>query len=124
MDDMMNKTVMIVDDSFFMRNILRGIVREKGYVVVAEASSGIEAMKNLHSHNPDLILLDIILPDSNGLDLLQSIIKARPGASVVICSGIGQDMVIQKALDFGARAFIQKPFTPEKVIEIIESLEA
>jgi len=119
----MNKTVMIVDDSFFMRNILRGIVQEKGYVVVAEASSGIEAMKNIYARKPDIILLDIILPDSNGLDLLQSIRKARPEASVILCSAIGQDMVIQKAMDYGAKAFIQKPFTPEKVIEIIESLE-
>ena len=119
----MKRTVMIVDDSLFMRNILRGILNEKGYVVVAEAASGIEAMKNLHTHNPDLILLDIILPDSNGLDLLQSIINTCPQASVVACSAIGQDQVIQKALDLGARAFIQKPFTPEKVIEILESLE-
>ncbi len=118
----MNRTVMIVDDSLFMRNILRGIVKEKGYVVVAEAASGIEAMKNLHTHNPDLILLDIILPDSNGLDLLESIIRARPQTSVVACSAIGLEQVMQKALDLGAKAFIQKPFTPEKVIEILESL--
>ena len=118
----MAQTVMIVDDSLFMRNILRGIVKEKGYVVVAEAGSGIEAMKNLHTHNPDLILLDIILPDSNGLDLLESIIRARPQASVVACSAIGQEQIIQKALDLGAKAFIQKPFTPEKVIETLESL--
>jgi two-component system chemotaxis response regulator CheY len=118
----MNQTVMIVDDSFFMRNILRGILKEKGYVVVAEAASGIEAMKNLHTHKPDIILLDIILPDSNGLDLLQSIIKARPQSYVVVCSAIGQELVIRKALDLGAKAFIQKPFTPEMVIEILESL--
>lgn len=119
----MNKTVMIVDDSLFMRNILRGIVTGKGYLVVAEAASGIEAMKNLYTYTPDLILLDIILPDSNGLDLLQSIIKARPAASVVVCSGVGQESVIRKALDSGAKAFIPKPFTPEKVIEIIDGLE-
>lgn len=114
---------MIVDDSLFMRNILRGIVKEKAFNVVAEAASGIEAMKNLHTHNPDIIILDIILPDSNGLDLLQSIIKARPLSSVVVCSAIGQEQVIQKALEHGAKAFIQKPFTPEKVIEVLESLK-
>ncbi|MBI5485229.1 MAG: response regulator [Deltaproteobacteria bacterium] len=118
----MNQTVMIVDDSLFMRNILRGIVQEKGYVVVAEAASGIEAMKNLHTHKPDLILLDIVLPDSNDLELLESIVAARPQAAVVLCSAIGQEDVIRKALDIGAKAFLQKPFNPEKVIQVLENL--
>ncbi len=119
----MSRTVMIVDDALFMRNVLRGIVVEKGYIVVAEAASGIETMKNLHTHQPDIILLDIILPDSNGLDLLQSITGSYPKSKVVVCSAIGQEQVIQKALDLGAKAFIQKPFKPEKVIEVLESLE-
>jgi two-component system chemotaxis response regulator CheY len=119
----MSRTVMIVDDSLFMRNILRGILAEMGYIVSAEAASGIEAMKNLHTNHPDIILLDIILPDSNGLDLLESIITACPDSKVVVCSSIGQAPVIQKSLDLGAKAFIQKPFTPEKVAEVLKSLE-
>ena len=118
----MSRTVMIVDDSVFMRKILRGILVEKGYIVAAEAASGIEAMRNLHSSHPDIILLDIILPDSNGLDLLESIIAACPNTKVVVCSSIGQPLVMQKSLDLGAKAFIQKPFTPEKVAEVLESL--
>jgi two-component system chemotaxis response regulator CheY len=120
----MSATVMIVDDAIFMRSILRGILKDKGFTVVAEAASGIEAMKNLHTHNPDIILLDIILPDANGLDLLESILKARPQAKVVVCSSIGQEAIIKKAVDNGAKGFIQKPFTPEKVIEVLQSLEA
>lgn len=119
----MVRSVMIVDDALFMRNILRGIVVGKGYVVAAEAASGLEAMKKLHSHHPDIILLDIILPDSNGLDLLQSIAVSHPQSKVVVCSAIGQDQVMQKALDLGAKAFIQKPFKPEEVIGVLESLE-
>ena len=119
----MSRTVMIVDDSLFMRKILRGILTEKGYIVVAEAASGIEAMKNLHSKHPDIIMLDIILPDSNGLDLLESIISACPDSRVVICSSIGQSQVIQKSLDLGAKAFIQKPFIPDKIAEVLENLE-
>ena len=119
----MSRTVMIVDDSLFMRTILRGILVEKGYIVAAEAASGIEAMKNLHTRHPDIILLDIILPDSNGLDLLESIISACPDSRVVVCSSIGQPQVIRKTLDMGAKAFIQKPFTPEKVAEVLKSLE-
>jgi two-component system chemotaxis response regulator CheY len=119
----MSATVMIVDDAVFMRSILRGILKDKGYTVVAEAASGIEAMKNLRTFNPDIITLDIILPDANGLDLLESILEARPKAKVVVCSSIGQEQIIKKALNHGAKAFIQKPFTPEKVIEVLQSLE-
>ena len=119
----MGRTVMIVDDSLFMRNILRGILSEKGYIVAAEAASGIEAMRNLHTAHPDIILLDIILPDSNGLELLESIISTCPDSQVVVCSSIGQEQVMQKSLDLGAKAFIQKPFTPEKIAEVLESLE-
>lgn len=118
----MSQTVMIVDDSLFMRKILRGILTEKGYTVTTEAASGIEAMKNLHTSHPDIIILDIILPDSNGLDLLESMIAACPNSKVVVCSSIGQSLVIQKSIDLGARAFIQKPFTPEKIAEVLESL--
>ena len=120
----MGATVMIIDDAVFMRNILRAIMKEKGYNVIAEAASGLEAMRTLHDHQPDIIILDIILPDSNGLDLLESIIKVRPLAKVVVCSSISQEATIKKALDHGAKAFIQKPFTPEKVIHALESLEA
>lgn len=120
----MSATVMIVDDAVFMRNILRAIIKDKGYTVVAEAASGIEAMKTLHIHNPDIIILDIILPDTNGLDLLESILKICPRAKVVVCSSISQEPIIKKALDHGAKAFIQKPFTPEKVLDALESLEA
>lgn len=119
----MSATVMIVDDSFFMRNILRGILKDKGYNVVAEAASGIEAMKYLHDRQPDIMMLDIILPDTNGLDLLESILESHPRVKVVICSGIGQEPVIRKALAHGAKTFIQKPFTPEKVIEVLAGLE-
>lgn len=119
----MGKTVMIVDDSLVMRTILRGIMKERGYTVVAEAASGIETMKSLHAHSPDILILDIILPDVNGINLLDSILAIRPQTKVVICSSMGQEAVIQKAMERGAHAFLQKPFTPEKVTEALENLE-
>ena len=120
----MSATVMIVDDAIFMRSILRGIMKDKGFTVIAEAASGIEAMKNLRTCTPDIITLDIILPDANGLDLLESILEICPQAKIVVCSSIGQEQIVKKALDHGAKAFIQKPFTPEKVIEVLQSLVA
>ena len=116
-------TVLIVDDSLFMRMILRGILEEKGYLVVAEAASGIETMRRLHEHTPNIILLDIILPDSSGLDLLKSILSISPLSKVVVCSSIGQEQVIRKALDLGAKAYIQKPFSQEKIVAVLSSLE-
>lgn len=118
----MNPTVMIVDDALFMRRIMRGILEENGYQVIAEAASGIETMQRLEGNSPDVIILDIILPDANGLDLLTSILAASPSSRVVICSSIGQEPVIRKALELGAQAFIQKPLTPEKVMTALESM--
>ena len=94
----MSATVMIVDDAVFMRNILRAIIKDKGYTIDSEAASGIEAKKSLHDHNPDIVILDIILPDVNGLVLLDSILKVRPQAKVVICSSISQEPIVKKAL--------------------------
>lgn len=120
----MKPTVMIVDDALFMRKVMRGILEENGYQVVAEAASGIETMRKLHDHTPDIIILDIILPDSNGLDLLKSIFSTTPSSRVAICSAIGQEPVIRKALDLGASAYIQKPLTPEKVVSALSGMES
>lgn len=119
----MSATVMIVDDSLFMRNILCGILKSQGFLVIAEAASGLEAVRHLHELKPDIIVLDIILPDASGLELLVSILQTNPLTKVVICSAIGQEQVIQKALDLGATAFIRKPLTPERVIEVFSGLE-
>lgn len=119
----MSKTVMIIDDSLFMRNVMTGILVEKGFKVIAEAASGIEAMRILHDHKPEFILLDVILPDANGIDLILSIKSISPQSQVVICSSLGEDSTGKKALDHGAVAFIHKPFTREKVYEVLETLE-
>lgn len=112
---------LIVDDAIFMRNMLRGILQENGYETIAEAASGIEAMRKLHDLSPDIIILDIILPDINGLNLLEWILSTRPQSQVVVCSAICQETVIKKAMDLGAKGFLQKPFTPEKVIEVLSN---
>jgi len=119
---MSKATVMIVDDALFMRTILGKMLKDKGYAVVAEAASGIETMKKLHDCNPDIIFLDIILPDANGIELLDSIVKTRPQTKVILCSAIGQEAIVRKGLDLGARYYVQKPFSPEKIAEALASL--
>jgi two-component system chemotaxis response regulator CheY len=119
----MGAKVMIVDDALFIRNILGNILRELGYDVVAEAASGIEAMKKLSECSPDIIMLDIILPDANGLDLLDSILRDKPNTKVIICSAIGQEAIVKKGLERGARKYIHKPFSPEKIADTLAQLE-
>ena len=107
----MQQTVMIVDDALFIRAVLRGMLEELGYMVIAEAASGIDAMRMIRDHRPDIVFLDIILPDANGIEVLDDLHASHPELSVVICSSIGQESTVQKALQHGAKAYIQKPLT-------------
>lgn len=115
----MTATVLIVDDSLFMRTLLRRILLKNGYQIVGEAASGSETINLLKNLSPDIVMLDIILPDINGLDLIASIQSQSPASKIVICSAIGQEPVIRQAMENGAQAYLQKPFTPEQVVEAI-----
>ena len=105
-----NKSVMLVDDSKFMRNLLRKIIVSNGYYVVAEAGSGEEAVNLYKSHFPHIVLLDITLPNMNGVATLKEIKKINPNARVVMCSALGTQDLIIEALENGAEDFIVKPF--------------
>ena len=120
----MPQTVMIVDDALFIRTVLRNMLEEQGFQVLAEAASGLEAQRCLHTLKPDLIFLDIILPDANGIEILDDIRCSLPATKVIICSSISQEQTIQKALQHGAAAYLQKPFTQETVAAVLRQLEA
>lgn len=120
----MSQTVMIVDDALFIRTVLRGMLEELGYRVIAEAGSGLETQRQLHKAAPDLIFLDIILPDANGIEILDDINRSLPDTAVIICSSISQDQTIQKALQHGAAAYLQKPFTKESILALLHQLKA
>ncbi len=119
---MAKKRVMIVDDALFMRNMLRGILEEDGYEVVAEAADGGEAVITYRDVRPDIVTLDIIMPVKNGIEALREIMAMDPNARVVICSAVGQESLVQKAQDVGARDFILKPFNPDRVKEVIRRI--
>jgi len=106
----MNKTVMVVDDSRFMRSLLKRTLIDNGFNVIAEAGSGEEAVLLYDSHSPHIVLLDITLPNMNGVDTLIEIKKINPDAHVVMCSALGTQDLIIKALENGAEGFIVKPF--------------
>lgn len=115
----MKNRILIVDDSFYMRTMLKNMLTDAGYDVVGEAANGQQALEMAASAKPDLITLDVILPDNTGLDVLKGIRQNDPDVKVVMCSAVGQEVIVNEALESGASAYIVKPFSEEKVLEIV-----
>jgi two-component system chemotaxis response regulator CheY len=115
----MKNRILIVDDSFYMRTMLKNMLTDAGYEVVGEAANGQQAMEMAAATHPDLITLDVILPDNTGLDVLKGIRQEQPDVKVVMCSAVGQEVIVNEALESGATAYIVKPFSEEKVLEIV-----
>jgi two-component system chemotaxis response regulator CheY len=107
--------ILVADDASFMRQMIREIVAEEGHEVVAEASDGVEAIEQYKKHHPDLVTMDIVMPRRSGIDAVKGILEVDPTARVVMCSALGQETLVQEALQAGARDFIVKPFKPEAV---------
>ena len=115
----MKKRILIVDDSFYMRTMLKNILTDAGYEVVGEAPNGQTALQLASATKPDLITLDVILPDNTGLDVLKGIKKDQPDMKVVIVSAVGQEVIVNEAKEHGALDYIVKPFSEDKVLEIV-----
>lgn len=111
--------ILIVDDALFMRNMLKNILEEHGYTVVGEATNGVEAFAKYQELSPDLVTLDITMPDMTGLDALKAITALDPDAKVIMCSAMGQNSMVMEAIQNGAMDFLIKPFTPSKVMEAL-----
>ena len=115
----MARRVLIADDAAFMREMLRDILGHAGFEVCAEAADGNEAVACYEEHEPDLVTLDIVMPRKSGLEALREIIARDPGATVVMCSALGQEALVMEALESGARDFVVKPFKADHVIEVL-----
>lgn len=120
----MGARILIVDDALFMRNMLRNIFSESGFEVVGEAQNGDEAVEKYHELQPDLVTMDIVMPEKNGIEALKEIMASSENARIVICSALGQESLIMEALEAGAKDFIVKPFKPPKVIEVAQKVLA
>jgi two-component system chemotaxis response regulator CheY len=107
--------ILVADDASFMRQMIREIVEEEGHEVVAEASDGIEAIEQFKKHHPDVVTMDIVMPRRSGIDAVKGILEVDATARVVMCSALGQETLVQEALQAGARDFIVKPFKPDAV---------
>lgn len=114
--------ILIVDDSLFMRQMLKNILPKDKFEIVGEAATGKEAIKKYKELNPDIVTMDITMPDMDGISAVREIREINKDAKVIMCSAMGQKPMIKEALEAGALDFIIKPFDKEKAIKIIESI--
>jgi chemotaxis protein CheY len=118
----MGKNILIEDDSAFMRMILKGILTKDGYNVVGEATNGKEAINKYNDLKPDLVAIDITMPEVDGLQALKQIMEIDHSAKVIMCSEMGQNDMVIEAIQAGAKDFIVKPFQADKVKKTIKKV--
>lgn len=114
------KRILLVDDAVFMRMILRRIAEDAGYEVVGEASNGKEAIQKYSELKPDLVTMDITMPEMNGIEATKEILNIDKDARIIMVSAMGQHSMVTDAMEAGARDFIVKPFNRDNVMEKIE----
>ncbi len=115
----MGNRILLVDDAMIIRMILRKILTEAGFEIAGEASNGAEAIRKYQELRPDLVTMDITMPEMGGIKALKSIREFDPNAQVIICSAMGQKSLIIEAMEAGAVNFLAKPFDEEKVVETV-----
>ena len=111
--------VLVVDDAAFMRMMVKDILSKNGYEIVGEAENGMKALEKYQELKPDLVTMDITMPEMDGITAVKEIKKVDPGAKVVMCSAMGQQAMVIEAIQAGAREFIVKPFQEDRVLEAI-----
>ena len=111
--------VLIVDDAAFMRKMLGDVLAKGGHEVIGEGANGVEAITQFQSLRPDIMTLDITMPEKDGLAALREILTIEPGAKIVMCSALGQESKVLEAIKSGAKDFVVKPFQPDRVLDAI-----
>ena len=114
--------VLIVDDAAFMRMMIKDILEKNGFEVVGEANNGVKAVELYKSENPDVVTMDITMPDMDGIQAVKAIRELNPQAKVVMCSAMGQQTMVMDAIKAGAKDFIVKPFQADRVLEAIRKV--
>ena len=116
----MRTRVLVCDDALFMRTLVGDILAQAGYDVCGEAETGAEAVAQYKTLKPDLVTMDIVMPDMGGIDAVRAITQFDPTAKVVMCSAMGQQSLVNEAMQAGASDFVVKPFQPNRVIEAVQ----
>ena len=118
----MAKNILIVDDAAFMRMMLKDILTKNGYNVIGEAENGKIAVSKYNELKPDLVTLDITMPEMDGISALKAIRQNDASAKIVMCSAMGQQAMVIEAIQSGAKDFIVKPFQPDRIYEAIKKI--
>lgn len=115
----MARTVLVCDDAIFMRAMIGDILRQAGFEVIGEAETGVEAVEKYRELKPDLVTMDIVMPEMGGIDAVREIVTEFPDAQILMCSAMGQQALVVEAVQAGARDFVVKPFQPSRVLEAV-----
>lgn len=116
----MGKKVLIVDDAAFMRMMIKDILVKNGFEIVGEAANGIEALERYKESKPDVVTMDITMPEQDGIAAVKEIMAHDSSAVIIMCSAMGQQAMVMEAIQAGAKDFIVKPFQQERVIQALQ----
>lgn len=114
--------IMVVDDAAFMRMMVKNALAQGGYTDICEAADGVEAVNMYTENQPQLVLMDITMPNMDGLEALKKIREIDGNAQIVMCSAMGQESMVIEAIKSGAKDFIVKPFKPERILSTVNGL--
>ena len=118
----MAKNILICDDAAFMRMMIKDILSKNGYNVAGEAENGLKAVEKFKELSPDLVLMDITMPEMDGIAALKEFKKIDAGAKVIMCSAMGQQAMVIESIQAGAKDFIVKPFQQDRVLEAVKKV--
>jgi Response regulator containing CheY-like receiver, AAA-type ATPase, and DNA-binding domains len=116
----MAKNILICDDAAFMRMMIKDILTKNGYTVVGEAENGLKAVEKYAETKPDLVMMDITMPEMDGIQALKKIKSTDPSANIIMCSAMGQQAMVIESIQSGAKDFIVKPFQADRVLEAVK----
>ena len=114
--------IMLVDDAAFMRMMVKDALSKAGYTDLIEAQDGADAVEKFNAEKPDLVFMDITMPNMDGLEALKTIKASYPDANIVMCSAMGQEAMVIEAIKSGAKDFIVKPFKPDRILATAEKI--
>ena len=114
--------IMLVDDAAFMRMMVKNALTKSGYDNFVEAQDGAVAGKKYDEENPDMVIMDITMPNMDGLQALKKIKESHPDAKIVMCTAMGQESMVVDAIKSGAKDFIVKPFNQERIVETVKTI--
>lgn len=114
--------ILLVDDAAFMRMMIKDTLTKNGYTEIFEAADGVQAVEKYFEVSPDLVIMDITMPNMDGLDALKAIREKDPNAVIVMCSAMGQEAMVIEAIKSGAKDFIVKPFKPDRILKTVATI--